>query len=133
MQFNESPTIEQLRELQKLLSENLEKNGIQNIYGEDDPFYLLAEDAGVSLGIATINLGSEEAELYKLYVPPTHARKGVGTALVKKAIEILQKNQIKELHIEIAGESHDFWNRIVENREIRIYAPNKFGILLDEH
>jgi GNAT superfamily N-acetyltransferase len=127
MQIIENPSDEQLRKLQEVLrGERL--TGIVDIFGVAVSVYLGAEVAGSLVGVASIQIGTEEAELYKLYVIPTYRGKGIGRALVETSIEYLRARNIREVNVEISGDSYGFWQSITADRNIEWYADEKFGI-----
>jgi GNAT superfamily N-acetyltransferase len=130
MRIIENPSQKQLDELQEVLAKDQDA-GIIDIGGYMVSLYLAAEDAGSVIGVASICLVEGGAELYKLYVAPSHRGKGVGKALLKRSLELLTARNIKELLIEIAGNSHDFWNQVASKYTVQWYDYEKFGILID--
>lgn len=127
MKFIKSPSQLQLNELQTQLEKNPE-HGIVDIWVCIEPFYLLAEENGESIGVASISLGNEAYELYKLYVSKIHRGKGIGTALVNEIIEIAKQNDVSEILIEIAGDSRPFWVNFSKDKSIHCYTNEKFSI-----
>lgn len=127
MKIIESPSEEQLNQLQEVLG-NEQNAGIVDIFGPMVSVYLGAEDAGSLVGVASISLWEECAELYKLYVAPSHRRRGIGRALAEATIEYLKVRNIRELDVEISGRSRDFWESFASRFEILWYSHEKFGI-----
>lgn len=83
------------------------------------------------IGVASMSCGDKSCEIYKLYISPSHRRKGIGSALVNKAVEISRKNGATEVFIEIAGNSRPFWTKVTRNKKIHCYSGEKFGIKFD--
>ena len=128
MKFNESPSNQQLQELQALLDKNPEP-GIADIWVTVCPRYLTIEDNGKAVGVASmICLGDEAWELHKLYVARDYRTKGSGAALVQRVIEIAREQGVGELFIEISGDSFPFWQRMAESWKFNEYGGNKYSI-----
>lgn len=118
-----------LNYLQEILNANPEP-GIANILVNrspiSKPYYIVAEDAGLAVGVASINCGEELCELYKLYVVPSSKGKGIGTALVVKVLEILRQRNVKTLAIEMAEGSFPFWQKFAETHPLEPFYDNKY-------
>lgn len=133
MRIINDPSPQQLAVLQSELDE--ENNvGIVDIYGPLISFYLAVEDDDSILGVAGISFeeGDDSAELYKLYVAPSHRSKGVSTFLLKKTIDFLVKKNVKELYIESTDKSLSFWRKILTGYKSNDYCDNKFSILIKD-
>ncbi|WP_417607182.1 GNAT family N-acetyltransferase [Oceanimonas baumannii] len=131
MRIIESPSNKQLDLLQAELNE--EKNvGIVDIYGPLISFYLAAEDKNSILGVVGISFdeGDDCAEIYKLYVSPSHRKKGVSTFLLKSAIDILVSKNVKKLYIESTDNSRSFWAKNLAKYKCETYDYNKFSIII---
>ena len=129
MKFIYPASEEQLSKIQRILDKNPEP-GIVDIRASFNSSSIVAEEAGSILGVATIIWGDDASELYKLYVAPNHKRKGVGTALANKTIDILKEHNVKELLIEIAGESRPFWENFILNHRTINFDYDKFSITI---
>lgn len=127
MRIIENPPIHLLDEIQYVLSNDPE-SGIVDIGSVMEAFYVIAEENGMPLGVATVIC--EPLELHKLYVAPRYRRQGVGKQLVDYVISMATMNGAEELSIEIAGHSRGFWKRMTAGRRIREYSDDKFEILL---
>lgn len=118
-----------LDQLQEMLSANSEP-GIVDLWVDDSPvsrpYYIVAEDAGLAVGVASLNWGVELCELYKLYVAPSSKRTGIGTALVDKVLEILRERNVKTLAIEMAEGSFPFWQKFAETHPLEPFYDNKY-------
>jgi GNAT superfamily N-acetyltransferase len=130
MRIIENPTDRQLNDLQKVL-ENDPGVGIVDIWTMTSPFYLVAEDGGVAVGVASTSLGEGVAELYKLYVVPSYRGKQVGRQLVDYVIRKLRARYVEELIVEIAGDSYGFWQKLAWEYQLNDYGPGKFGMLIN--
>lgn len=131
MKINEDPTERQLKDLQKILSGERDA-GIVDIWSVLDPLYMVAEEDGNAIGVATISMGDDIAELYKLYVVPTHRGKGVGGKLVENVVARVRDRNVEELIVEIAGNGADFWERWKARYQTTDYGSDKFGMLLNK-
>ena len=129
MKFNLSPSESQLKLIQDQL-EKEENQGIHDIWVCISPYYFGIEENNKLVGVASMSLGNEACELYKLYVPYTHRGKGIASELVKKAVEISKKRGAKDLYIEIAGNSGGFWEKIKKHLNIELISAEKFIIKL---
>jgi len=129
MKFIYPASEEQLSKIQWILDKNPEP-GIVDIRASFNSSSIVAEETGSILGVATIIWGDDASELYKLYVVPNHKRKGVGTALANKTIDILKEHNVKELLIEIAGESRPFWENFILNHRTINFDYDKFSIAI---
>jgi len=129
MKIIENPSEEQLHQLQEVLS-NEQNVGIVDIYGVMVSVYLGAEDASALAGVASISLGEECAELYKLYVVPSRRGDGIGRALAEATIEYLRARNIRELNVEISGRSRGFWEKFASRYETQWYSSEKFGVMV---
>lgn len=127
MQFNLSPSKSKLQAIQDQLDKERDQ-GIRDIWVCVSPCYLAVEEDGVLVGVASLSLGTDACELYKLYVPSVHRGKGIASSLVEKAIEISKNIGASELQIEIAGESRGFWGKITQHKNIECISCEKFVI-----
>ena len=101
---------------------------------------LVAEDGGVIVGFCAVttpswDAGADErlAEVGALYVDPGHWREGVGSALLRAALEELEKNAWSEVVLWVLPENRralDFYARFdfrvekgIEKREERSGRP----------
>ena len=125
MKFHYPAPQAQLEALQEILNANPEP-GIDDIWVTWNPRYIVAEDASLVVGVAGLSWGDDLCELFKLYVPPSSKRKGVGTALVDKTMEILRENHVAALGIEVVEGSFPFWEKIAEIYPIEHYYDNKY-------
>jgi GNAT superfamily N-acetyltransferase len=125
MKFNYPAPPAQLDALQEILNANPEPD-IVDIWANWNPRYIVAEDAGSVAGVAGLNWGNDLCELHKLYVPPSSKRKGIGTALVLKVMEVLRENNVPSLGIEVMEGSRPFWEKFAENYPIEHYYDNKY-------
>ena len=110
----ENPPTEELYKVQVQLSSEKDL-GIVDIWCPVNPSYLLAVESGKNVGVLSISVGEELAEVYKLYVPKEHRRMGVGRALFDHAVSLLRMRGIKQIGIEAVGDSHSFWKEIISN------------------
>ena len=109
MQVIKNPSKEQLDQLQSILSGE-PYSGIVDIYGVEVSHYLAIEDAGSLVGVASICiLGTECAELHKLYVIPSYRARGIGTKLFEETLRFLSERKLNELLIEMEDNSQPFW------------------------
>lgn len=131
MKIIEGPSEEQLSRLQEVLG-NEKDAGIVDIFGPMVSVYLGAVDADSLVGVASISLGEECAELYKLYVIPSNRRKGIGRTLAEATVEYLRVRNIRELNVEIVGRSRHFWESFASDFEILWYSHEKFRIAIPE-
>lgn len=129
MQFNLSPSDSQLESIQNQLEQE-EYLGIRDIWVCINPYYFGMEENNKLIGVASMILGSEACELYKLYVPCSHRGKGIASSLVKKAVEISKNNGAHELYVEISGNSSGFWKKITKDLDTEFISNEKFIIKL---
>lgn len=116
----ENPPVSELNKVQEQLS--FEQGlGIVDIWCSLNPSYLLAVESGENAGVLSLSVGNELAEVYKLYVPKAHRRKGIGRALFNHAVSLLREQGIKEIGIEAVGDSHLFWNEIISNFRYQMF------------
>ena len=127
MQFNLLPSDSQLKAIQNQLEQE-EYQGISDIWVCMSPYYFGVEESTMLIGVASMSLGNEACELYKLYVPISHRGKGVASSLVKKAIEISKNHGTHELYVQIAGNSRGFWEKVVKNENIELISDDNFVI-----
>ncbi len=126
--FIENPSFEELQKIQDQLS--FEKGlGIEDIWCSLNPYYLLAEKSGKNVGVLSISVGEEFAEIYKLYVPKEHRRKGVGRALFDHAVTVLRLRGIKKIGIEAVGDSHYFWDKIISIYQNKMFPEQRKFII----
>lgn len=129
MIINQSPSAEQLRDLQDVLDHD-EGAGISDIWGLLVSGFLGAEVDGRLVGVASVIYGENEAELFKLYVAPPYRRSGVGLALVEATLEQLRVRNLQELNIEVAGNGRNFWRRVAAGYKCNSYGDSKFSIIV---
>ncbi|MEH6393933.1 GNAT family N-acetyltransferase [Pseudoalteromonas sp.] len=116
----ENPPVGVLNKVQEQLS--FEQGlGIVDIWCCLNPSYLLAVESGENAGVLSLSVGDEMAEVYKLYVPKGHRRKGVGRALFNHAVSLLREQEIKEIGIETVGDSGLFWNKIISDYQYQMF------------
>jgi len=129
-----NPPDQYLDELQRSLDAE-PALGIADIRGTHPvypPTYFVAIDNDKAAGVATLRPSSEScAELYKLYVAPTHRRLGIGMKLVNHVMDVLKSEGFSELDIEIIDQSLDFWKRVTEHRKCEPHYDGKCTIFLD--
>lgn len=131
MQITETPTHEQIQVLQGRL---IRDRGapIADIYGALVTVQLMAVEAGVPVGIASISQYGIEAELYKLYVVPEFRRRRVGEALFQGALHWMHQHGLFVLNIEMIGESYRFWRTVTQGLQVTPLGQEKFFINLQE-
>lgn len=127
MKFNLSPSDSQLKAIQNQLEQE-KFQGIRDIWVCISPYYFGVEENNLLIGVASMSLGSEACELYKLYVPISHRGKGVASSLVKKAIEISKNHGAHELYVQTAGDSRGFWEKIVKNENFELISDDNLVI-----
>ena len=76
MQLIKSPTKSQLKPLQEVLKKEIGA-GIVDIFDDVASFYLAAKDGENIVGSVAVREMEECAELFKLYVAPSHRRKAL--------------------------------------------------------
>lgn len=131
MQIINPPSNEQLNILQNELDKE-ENVGIVDIYGSSISLSLIAEENDSILGVVRIAFqeGNDSAEIYKLYVAPSHRGKGVSTFMLKRAIEILVKQDAIQLFIESTDNSLSFWEHYLSKCKFEFERNdyNKFTV-----
>lgn len=130
MQIIENPPNIELQKLQDIL-EKERPEGIVDIWVCLDPFYLALKSEGSIVGVASISLGYEVAEIYKIYVSPCHRRSGVAKQLFNEALQRFRQKGIKEVFVEVASEAGFLWlNSVVSGMKINSYGENKYSFQL---
>jgi GNAT superfamily N-acetyltransferase len=104
--------------------------GLIDIWAIIDPLFLVAEENGELVGIASINRTGSLAELHKLYVVPSHRRKGIGNALLQQAVKRLRCEGAAELMVETIAGSEEYWSRRAAAYRVNRYGYDRFGIVL---
>jgi GNAT superfamily N-acetyltransferase len=125
----DNPTRKQLSALQQVLANDRDA-GLIDIWAVVNPLYLVAEENGELVGVASINQCGLVAELHKLYVAPLHRRKGIGDALLRHAIRRLRGEGVAELMVETIEGSEAWWNRRAAVYPVNRYGYDKLGIVL---
>lgn len=131
MEITETPTHEQIQVLQGRLSRD-RRAPIADVYGALVAVQLVAVEAGVPVGIASISQYGTDAELYKLYVVPEYRRRRVGEALFQGALHWMQQHGLLVLNIEMIGESYRFWKTVTQGLQVTPLGQEKFFITLQE-
>ncbi|MDC6133032.1 GNAT family N-acetyltransferase [Burkholderia gladioli] len=129
MKIIENPAQKYLNSLQKMLAKELDV-GIYDIHAIVAPLYIVAEENGSALGVATVSQTGSCPELHKLYVAPLYRQRGVGRQLVEYAISLFTAKGAQELCVEMTEQSRSFWERTVANRKLEWIDSNKFSIIL---
>ncbi|MGV6475000.1 GNAT family N-acetyltransferase [Azotobacter vinelandii] len=129
MRIIENPPNHQLIKLQEVLSKDTEA-GIDDIWGTLVFDYIGAEDNGVLVGVASVSLNDEFAEIYKLYVAPSQRGKGIGSLILERTIQYVRERGVRALGVEIAGNSYSFWEKATSNYRIKKYSDTKFEIII---
>ena len=131
MQIIENPPKTALQNLQEVL-EKERPEGIVDIWVCVNPFYLAVECAGSIVGVASISLGDDAAEIYKLYVAPDHRRSGVARKLFDKALNFFCQHGIKEVFVETTSEAGRLWfQSATSGLDVNHYYDNKYSFRLD--
>ncbi len=131
MRIIENPPNTELQKLQEVL-EKERPEGIIDIWVCLDPFYLALENSGSIVGVASISLGDEVAEIYKIYVSPSHRRSGFAKQLFNEALQRLRQRGIKRVFVEIASEAGFLWlTAVVSEIKIDSYDGSKYSFQLD--
>ncbi len=131
MQIIENPPKTALQNLQEVL-EKERPEGIVDIWVCFNPFYLAVECAGSIVGVASISLGDDAAEIYKLYVAPDHRRSGVARKLFDEALNFFCQHGINEVFVEIASEAGRLWfQSATSGLVVNHYYDNKYSFQLD--
>lgn len=125
----DNPTRKQLNHLQQALAKDRDV-GLVDIWAIIDPLFLVAEQDGELMGVASINRTGSLPELHKLYVLPSHRHKGVGNALLQHAVRRLRCEGAVELMVETIEGSEDYWDRQAAAYRVNRYGYNRFGIVL---
>lgn len=132
MRIIENPPNTELQKLQEVL-EKERPEGIVDIWVCLDPFYLALENSGSIVGVASISLGDEVAEIYKIYVSPNHRRSGIAKQLFNEALQRFRQHGIKEVFVETASEAGFLWlNAVASGMKINSYGGNKYSFQLDD-
>lgn len=129
MNFIHNSDVEQLCSLQECLDADY-GNGIRDIWVIVRPYYIAVVEDGKIVGVVSISLGSDASEIYKLYVMPSYARRGLGTALVNEALRFLSELKVPEVYLEIVGDSYDFWSKVLEKVTVSHFFGEKYIIHL---
>ncbi|WP_157835482.1 GNAT family N-acetyltransferase [Xanthomonas sp. SHU 166] len=129
MEITETPTPEQIQVLQGRLSRD-RGAPIADVYDDLVEVQLMAVEAGVPVGIASIRQYGTEAELYKLYVVPEYRRRRVGEALFQGTLHWMQQHGLLVLNIEMIGESYRFWKTVTQGLQVTPLGQEKFFITL---
>jgi N-acetylglutamate synthase-like GNAT family acetyltransferase len=131
MQIIENPPKTALQNLQEVL-EKERPEGIVDIWVCVNPFYLAVECAGSIVGVASISLGDDAAEIYKLYVAPDHRRSGVARKLFDNALNFFCQHGIKEVFVETTSEAGRLWfQSATSGLDVNHYYDNKYSFRLD--
>ena len=64
---------------------------------------LLAEEGGRPIGIALVELCSDHANIYAMWVHPTARRFGVGRSLVRAAIAIAESEGVPQIRLRVTA------------------------------
>jgi len=64
---------------------------------------LLAEETGRPIGIALVELTSDHANIYAMWVHPTARRLGVGRSLVRTAIAIAESEGVPQIRLRVTA------------------------------
>lgn len=79
-----------------------------DIFLPPNGFLLLAFEDDSPAGCAcTRTIGDRVAEMKRMYVRPTHRRKGIGAALVQESIRRAREEGFSEMRLDSAGFMHD--------------------------
>lgn len=112
--------------------ENKKKLGISDIWVSISPFYLAAENNGSIVGVASISWGCQAAEIHKIYVAPTHRKKGVAKILFDVALRLFRQNDIEEVIVEIASDAGGlFLQSATAGLCVKHWFDNKYIIYLN--
>ena len=131
MRIIENPPNSELQKLQEVL-EKERPEGIVDIWVACYPFYLAVENADSIVGVASICLGCESAEIYKIYVEPCHRRSGVAKQLFNEALQRFRQNGIKEVFVETASEAGFLWLKsVTQGIKLDHHFGNKHSFRLD--
>lgn len=74
--------------------------------------YMVATHDGYPIGSATIRIGNEQCELYKLYVSPEFRRHSVGTTLFRHVIRHMRRIGMTEMKVQAQPASAEFWREM---------------------
>ena len=130
MQIIENPPMAGLDELQDILIRE-SPGGIVDIWVCINPLYVAAEHGGSIVGVASISMAGDAAEIYKIYVAPSQRRRGVAKKLFNEALLRLRRHGIKEVFLEMASEAGlALLQAVVLDHQIRKYDDKKYGIQL---
>lgn len=127
MEIIENPTAGQLAQIQAVLEKDKDA-ALRDIYGQFISQYIAAKENGAIVGVAAIREQLKSAELLKLYVVPSHRKKGVGKLLFDRTMAILAAKGCGELDIEILGDSGAFWAKVKSKLKIDEFPDNKFTV-----
>ncbi|MCA6217045.1 GNAT family N-acetyltransferase [Ideonella sp. B7] len=131
MHIIENPPVKRLMPLQEML-ERERAPGIVDIWVCVKPYYLAIEHDGDIVGVASISMGEDVAEIYKIYVLPNHRRSGFGKALFGETLNRLFNSGISEILVETASaEGFALVKSSASNFQLVEYGPDKYGIQLN--
>jgi ribosomal protein S18 acetylase RimI-like enzyme len=71
----------------------------------DSGSVFVAENEGALVGFASLLITSEGCELDAIHVDPRHAGAGVGSALLRAAVEHARSRSIDRLHLHVIGDN----------------------------
>jgi ribosomal protein S18 acetylase RimI-like enzyme len=127
----ENPSESALRQLQDILASE-RPGGIVDIWVNFSPFYLAAEHDGSIIGVASLSVHDTAAEIYKLYVAPSHRRSGVAGKLFHGAIHRMRRSGKAEVHIEVTSEAgRSFFEALNLEYNVQEIDQGKYVIQLD--
>lgn len=125
-----NPPETNLFDIREILSTDTERE-ITDILVSINPFYIVAEDGGCTVGIASISMGDGAAELYKMYVSPLYRRRGVAQALFIELLRVLRNRNIEELYVEtITSAGRAFLQAVTSEFEVQHLHGDKFSVLI---
>lgn len=120
-----------LYELQDILTKE-RPGGIVDIWVCVNPVYLAVEHVGSIIGVASISIADDAAEIYKIYVAPSQRRAGIAKKLFNEALLRLRSHGIKEVFVEIASEAGlALLRAVVSGHQLHNHGDCKYGIRLD--
>ena len=85
---------------------------------------------GECFGFATLRLGEEFVELYRLFVAPDFRKRRLGTEMFETVCSWLRSREYTEVWIEASNDVLDFWERASKGRTVRSAGIGKWCIEL---
>jgi len=74
--------------------------------------FLVAEEAGVPVGLVRGVYDGAKAFIHIVSVRPDCQRRGIGTALVREAARVLRDRGATNLTVTVPGDNLEFWKRL---------------------